>query len=767
MQIQDRDIYTPGVRSFIPLLYVAWADGLLSPSEVEIIHKQINGLDHLTTSEKKLLRKWSDPREWPDDKTFKTWMQLLKEAGRSLEYHAVDSIVQLGLEMSHRSEGALSAEAEKITREVLSQLEHDLDLDGLARFRAIGRQRTDDIPTPSTVSVPVLTAILEGEAQSMKTKLRKLLSDPIFAIEVQPEKERYRAKVLEWVGLLAQQGYGALGYPEAYGGRNSTMLYAAVFDVLSAHDLSLAVKFGVQFGLFGGSIHNLGTKLHQDRYLKDIGSGRLLGCFAMTETGHGSNVRDLETTATYDQNTDEIIVHTPTRQAGKEYIGNALHGQLATVFAQLQVGEEHYGVHAVLVPLRDSSGAVLEGIEVEDCGYKMGLNGIDNGRIWFDQVRVPRENLLNRFGNISDSGQYSSPIDNPAKRFFTMLGTLVGGRICVGMGALSAAKASLTIAIKYALQRRQFGADSQGPETLIMEYPTHQRRLLIPLAKTYAIHFATQYLVNRYQNADESEVREIETLAAGLKAYSTSFANLTIQECREACGGKGYLWENQIGSYKSDADIFATFEGDNTVLLQLVAKGLLSSFKEEFGGGGFMAAIRYLTSQVGDSMTQINPIYKRKTDAEHLHDHGFHKHAFEFRERKVLFALGSRMRTMFRKRITPYDVFMRVQMHMITLANAYIERVVLEQFQAVLKQYEDSEVFEKLDELYQLFALSTIESNKGWYLEHDYMEGVKTKAIRRRVDRLCFSVRSSAHELVNAFAIPRASLVAPIAFGDG
>ena len=758
-----KEEYTSAVRSFIPLLYLAWADGLLSPSEMNIIHAQIKQLDHLSPQDQQILLSWSNPSAWPTDEVFRSWMKLIKETGKDLDYQSVNSIVELGVNMSKRSQVGMSSLALESTRQALKNLEEALGLDGLAKFRAIGSHRTDYFPETASVDVPVLQKILDGDHHDTKNRLKKLLSDPFFAIQVERDKDKYRAKILEWVKHLAQHGYGALGFPPAYGGRGSTIMYAAVFEVLSTHDLSLAVKFGVQFGLFGGAVQNLGTGTHHKKYLAKTGSAELLGCFAMTETGHGSNVRDLETTARYDSDTDEIIIHSPTVQAGKEYIGNALHAEMAAVFAQLEVAGEQCGVHAILVRLRDELGNLMPGIKVEDCGYKMGLNGVDNGRIWFDQVRVPRQNLLNRFGNIRDDGTYESPIANSAKRFFTMLGTLVAGRICVGMGALSAAKASLTIAIKYGLQRRQFGAEEGASETLILDYPTHQRRLIPRLAKSYALHFTAQYLIKRYENKSEEDSREIETLAAGVKSYTTWFANSTIQECREACGGKGYLWENRIADYKADADIFATFEGDNTVLMQLVAKGLLSSFKEEFSGGGFMSAIRYLASQMSDSMVRINPVYKRKTDADHLNDMSFHKHAFEFRERKILFALGSRMRTMFKKRITPYDVFLRTQTHMLALAHAYIERVVLDQFQSALSTHTGSDGDEVLREIYLLFALSTIEENKGWYLEHDYMEGIKTKAIRRRVDRLCAQLRPKVGLLVDAFGIPNGSLVAPIA----
>ena len=171
-----------------------------------------------------------------------------------------------------------------------------------------------------------------------------------------------------------------------------------------------------------------------------------MGCFAMTETGHGSNVQALGTTATYDATTGEFVLSTPDEISGKDYIGNAaVHATTAVVFAQLEVAGESHGVHAFVVPIRED-GRVLPGVRIEDDGLKMGLNGVDNGRIWFDGVRVPRANLLNRFADVTVDGVYESEIENPDRRFFTMLGTLVQGRVCVGGGAINAAKVALTIA---------------------------------------------------------------------------------------------------------------------------------------------------------------------------------------------------------------------------------------------------------------------------------------------------------------------------------
>lgn len=767
--------YSPAVQSLMPIIYTAWADRVLTPSEVRILRKEADQLDFLTQDDKALLSDWSNPMRPPSPYLFKYWEIELRRAAAEYaqEIEGKVSLVDLGLFMARNASNRLPEATRRIDweqsglRKKLEAFEEGLQQIGLDTyynlFPEIGQKRQIAQEKETTsFDADELTALLDDEYGDLRRRVKTLLCDPVFRYRNLRIKEDYREQVLQWLKFLAEQGLGAYSYPLEYGGQDDMGKYAAIFETLGYHDLSLTIKFGVQFGLFGGSVQWLGTKKHHDLYLKDIGTMELPGCFAMTETGHGSNVRGLETTATYDPDTDEFIIHSPHRAAGKEYIGNALHGRMASVFAQLIVNGENHGVHAILVPLRDEQGKELPGIEVQDNGYKLGLNGVDNGRIWFDQVRVPRENLLNRFGDVDENGQYHSPIENPSRRFFTMLGTLVGGRVCVPQAGLSAAKSALTIAIRYALKRRQFAPAITEPETLLLDYPSHQRRLMPYLAKAYALDFALTYLTSRYVSRSEADIREIETLAAGLKAYATWFTTDCIQECREACGGKGYLAENRFADLKADTDIFTTFEGDNTVLMQLVAKGVLSEFRKEFHEEGNLAVLRYLGSRITTAISERNPFAIRNTDPEHLRDPEFHLSAFRYREGKVLYSLTQRMRALIKNGYSAYDAGLRCQNHMLSLANAFVERIILEQFLAVSRNIKNAALQQVLQRLSDLFALHTIESHKGWYLEQEYLAPVKAKAIRREVDALCASLRNDAAALVDAFAIPDELLAAEI-----
>ena len=635
--------------------------------------------------------------------------------------------------------------------------------DVISNFKKNATTFTSTYHSAPTFEIAKLTQILDGKQSAIIQRIKAIISRPEFDYETSTDTAIYRKKVYDWCKILAEENLGNMAYPKKYGGGENVADYFAIMETLSYHDLSLVIKFGVQFGLWGMSIHSLGTEKHYQKYLKDIGTLKLPGCFAMTETNHGSNVKGLETTATYNHQNKTFVINTPHEKAQKEYIGNAaVHGQMATVFAKLIIDEVDYGVNAFVVPLRDESNVILEGIIIKDCGLKMGLNGVDNGTISFNNVIIPKENMLDRFASVNEQGKFESPIPSDNRRFFTMLGTLVGGRIGIPRSALAAAKSGLTIAIQYSDKRKQFGPEG-GEEVSILNYRMHQRRLFPLLAKTYAIHFALRYVTDRFLERTEIEMPEIETLAAGMKAYSTWNTTATLQECREACGGKGYLSENRIAALKNDTEIYTTFEGDNTVLMQLVAKNRLSEFRKTYGKMDAMGIINYVYENTKTVIAEKNPIVTRKNDEAHLLDSAFHLSAFKYREKTILASAAQRLKKLIDGGLEPYDAFNVVQHQMIDVAQAYLDRIVLEQFTIAIQSFEDKKSRDIVTKLAQLYALSLIEKNKGWYLEEGYLEAVKTKAIRKMVNQLCWELRPEAVSLVKAFAIPDSCLAAPIA----
>ncbi|MFB9904463.1 acyl-CoA dehydrogenase family protein [Allokutzneria oryzae] len=619
-----------------------------------------------------------------------------------------------------------------------------------------------------------LRALLDGRWSDLRERTRRQLG----VVELPPhglDRERHREHVLRQLRVLASAGHPSTGFPVRFGGGGDLGGSVVSFEMLGFGDLSLMVKSGVQWGLFGGAVQALGTERHHERYLREIIELDLLGCFAMTESGHGSDVQHLRTTATYDAAAGEFVVHTPEPSARKDYIGNAARdGQVAVVFAQLVTDGGEHGVHALVVPIREPDGSPCAGVSIEDCGEKAGLNGVDNGRLSFDNVRVPREALLDRYGHVAEDGTYSSPVDGANKRFFTMLGTLVRGRISVAGGALSAAKKALTIAVRHGETRRQFTRPGGGEEVPILDYLVHQRRLLPALATTYALHFAQEELVSTLHevlggesDVDDRRQRELESRAAGLKAVATWHTTRTIQECREACGGAGYLAENQLPQLKADTDVFTTFEGDNTVLLQLVAKGLLTGYRDHVGDLDALGMARFVATQfvgVVIERTAARPLIERLVGAvsgDDLHDRGWQLKLFEDREEHVLDGLVRRLRAAGDG--DAFEVFNDAQDHVLRAARVHVERIVLEAFVAAIDRCPDTEAAELLERVCDLHVLSAIEADAAWFLGHGRLTPARAKSVTGAVNRLCKLLRPHAATLVEAFAVPTEWITAPIA----
>jgi acyl-CoA oxidase len=644
---------------------------------------------------------------------------------------------------------------------------------------------------PPTIDVAELRRLLDGRYAEVRDLVRSNLAEHASVLEeaeAMPVAE-FRGRVRDLVVRMAETGQTGMGFPTSYGGGGDLGASIAAFETLAYGDLSVLVKCGVQFGLFGGAILMLGTRRHHDAYLEDVITGRLMGCFAMTESGHGSNVQALGTVATYDPAADGFVITTPDDASRKDYIGNAaLHAELAVVFAQLDVGGERHGVHAFVVPIR-SAGALLPGIRVEDDGLKMGLNGVDNGRVWFDGVRVPRDNLLDRFATVSDDGTYRSPIENPDKRFFTMLGTLVQGRVCVGGAGINAAKVALTLAVRYAVRRRQFNATSADEEELLLDYGLHQRRLFPLLAENYALHFAQEVLAQRLDDVfsldpdeeeDEKARRELESRAAGTKALGTWHATRTIQECREACGGAGYLAVNRFAALKADTDVFTTFEGDNHVLLQLVAEGLLTDYASDFEDLDQLGTVRFVAELALETVVERTAAHKlletikdvlpggddRWDQEAGLRDPNYQLAMLRFREEHTLSGVARRLKRGIDDGLNPGEVFSRAQDHVIAAARAHVERLVLEAFVEKVAAQSDGDLKSALALLCDLHALTTIERDRAWFMEHGRLTSARSKAITREVNDLCRRIRPLAVDLVDAYAVPSPLLRAPDLLGS-
>jgi len=745
----------PQLRPLAPLVLAAWRDGHLTPAELLSIRETLERASWLSDSARQALRSWLDADAPPTPRALRT---LERE---------VSTWLSAAPKGQRRPLSALAAAL--VSGNVAdSQVQNALTL--LASVGATFTEEELETPASAVCAAPrgavdrlgdaernQLRSWLDGSQAETRERVRALLSEPEFRTVQGLPTASYREQVLSWLRRVIERGAVAHCFPHGLSAGRDVGRFVATFETLAMFDLSLVVKFGVQAGLFAGAIEALGTPGHHGLLTAAL-EGKLIGCFAMTERGHGSNVRGLLTSARYEPDSESFVISTPGLAAGKEWIGNAaVHARTAVVFAQLETLGESYGVHAFVVPIRHEDGTPCAGVRSEDCGHKMGLNGVDNGRLWFDDVRVPRGALLDRFGQVLPDGQYQSKIPSSGKRFFTMLGTLVGGRIAVSGGAISASKVGLSIAIRYGLARTQF-AGVDGHETPIFDYLTHQRRLLPPLAAAYAYTFAQAELVRRASELDaEGATRpDVETLAAGLKALSTWQAIATLQQCRESCGGQGYLTANRIDALRTDTDVFTTFEGDNTVLLSLVANNLLRAMRGLVRKRPIGTVLKSLVEDVVIALQERNPIAARADSRESLRAFELHETALRFREKALLVSLARRVSRRIDDGLSAQQAFEACQDHGVALARAHIESYVLRCFQEVARDQP------LLEPLCALFGLSRIEADLAWFLENDFMAPPKSRAVRDQVNALVREIAPRALDLVDAFAIP-ASCLGPLA----
>lgn len=634
----------------------------------------------------------------------------------------------------------------------------------------------------ATIDVAALGEQLLGRWAEIRKQSRKLAGTP--AVQGIPglSMDDHRQRVFNQLQVLVDSKAVHRAFPASLGGEDNHGGSIASFEELVTADPSLQIKAGVQWGLFGCAVLHLGTEEHHAKWLPGIMSLEIPGAFAMTEIGHGSDVASIGTTATYDEATQEFVINTPFKAAWKEFLGNAgLHGKAAVVFAQLITQGVNHGVHAFYVDIRDENG-FLPGIGGEDDGLKGGLNGIDNGRLHFTNVRIPRTNLLNRYGNVTEDGTYSSPIHSPGRRFFTMLGTLVQGRVSLDGAATAASKVALQIAVTYANQRRQFNASSDTAEETLMNYQRHQRRLIPRIARTYAASFAHEELLAKFDGVfsgatDTDEDRQdLETFAAALKSLSTWDALDTLQEAREACGGAGFMATNRFTQLRADLDIYVTFEGDNNVLLQLVGKRLLTDYGQEFRELNAGVLARYVVKHAENvalnrsglrSVAQaVADTGSERKSANFFKDEANQRALLTDRVNSMVGEIADELRGVSAKdRAKSAAAFNAKQDQLIAAAKAHGELLRWEAFTRALEATTDTGTRTVLTWLRDVFALTLIEDNLGWYLMNGRLSMQRARTLSGYVNILLDRLRPHAQDLVDAFGYGPEHLRAAIADG--
>ncbi|KAM6588315.1 hypothetical protein CsatA_010920 [Cannabis sativa] len=507
----------------------------------------------------------------------------------------------------------------------------------------------------------------------------------------------------------------------------------------------------LHWGMFVPAIQGQGTDEQQAKWLPLAYKMQIIGCYAQTELGHGSNVQGLETTATFDPQADEFIINSPTLTSSKWWPGGL--GKISThavVYARLITDGQDHGVHGFIVQLRSLEDHLpLPGITVGDIGMKFGsgaYNSMDNGVLRFDHVRIPRDQMLMRVSQVTREGKYMQ--SNVPRQL--VYGTMVFVRKAIVLDASCALSRAVCIATRYSAVRRQFGSQKDGVETQVIDYKTQQNRLFPLLASAYAFRFVGEWLswlytdvTQRLQAKDFSTLPEAHACTAGLKSLTTSATADGIEECRKLCGGHGYLSSSGLPELFAVYVPACTYEGDNVVLLLQVARFLMKTVSQLVSGKKPVGTTSYL-GRVEHLMQSQPNVHK----AEDWLQPNVMVEVFEARATRMSVACAQNLR----KFPNQEDGFAELSADLIEAAVAHCQLIVVSKFIEKLQQdIPGKGVKEQMQSLCYIYALSLIHKHLGDFVATGCITPKQASLANEQLRSLYTKVRPNAVALVDAF----------------
>ncbi|XP_076584062.1 peroxisomal acyl-coenzyme A oxidase 1 isoform X2 [Chaetodon auriga] len=615
----------------------------------------------------------------------------------------------------------------------------------------------------ATFDVEKLTNILDGGPE--KTKRRReiesmVLNDPDFK-EKDPSflsrSERYDQAVKKSAQMILKlREYGIADPEEIYCYKNM---------VRGNHQEAM----GLHFAMFIPTLYSQCDPQQSRKWLPLSESFQIVGTYAQTEMGHGTHLRGLETTATYDPATQEFVLNSPTISSIKWWPGGlGKTSNYAIVLAQLYTQGTYHGLHAFITPIRDlNTHLPLPGIVVGDIGPKFGFSEVDNGFLKLENVRIPRENMLMKYAKVEPDGTYVKP---PSAKL--TYGTMVFIRsMIVGESARALAKAC-TIAIRYSAVRHQSEIRPGEPEPQILDYQTQQHKLFPLLAMTYAFTFVGQYMKQTYNRisgdineGDFSELPELHALSAGLKAFTTWATNSGIEVCRMSCGGHGYSCSSALPSIYVEFTPTCTYEGENTVMMLQTARYLVKSYRQAKAGQQLSGIVSYL-NEAEHRRVQPQPVAARPT-VVNINDLASLVEVYKLRAAILVELAAKSIQQELQHRRSQEDAWNNSAIDLVRASDAHCHYVVVKLFTEKLGEISDTAIHSVMSTLALLYALHGITQNSGDFLQAGLLSGPQVLQISVRIKELLSQLRPNAVALVDAFDLHDKKLNSVLGRYDG
>ncbi|KAG9063060.1 fatty-acyl coenzyme A oxidase [Linnemannia hyalina] len=623
----------------------------------------------------------------------------------------------------------------------------------------------------ATFDVRELTYFLDGGEKFTKIRekfMMELERDPTFRMYDMYDvtKDQIRERTMEKFRTIVH-----------YVSAEPLPIFTMRMQTISLIDPGFWTRFGVHYGLFFGALRGSATSSQFSHWVSKgaLALNGMVGCFAMTELGHGSNVAGLETTATFDEASDQFIIHTPTITATKWWIGGAAHTATHTVvFAQLIVRGKRYGTKSFIVQLRDTRTYVLmPGINIGDIGKKMGRDGIDNGWIQFTNVRIPRTNMLMKHTKVSRAGEVKEP---PMAQL--TYGALIQGRVAMVVDSGNIAKKAVTIAGRYAAVRRQFQSSPHDvQETKLIDYAIHQYRLMPLLAQAYAFHFTgveTQKLYDNLMDKLESTkpgdasmqdtldtLKETHATSAGLKAFCTWSTLNAIEACRQTLGGHGYSAYTGLATTYNDFAVHCTWEGDNTILTLQSGRYLVSCYREALAGKTQPEGVSYLNHL--DTLLNLGCGAKTNDD---ILNFDIIQEAWGVVTANVVKKAGDDFDASLKAGMSPEAAYEECSQARLAAAKIHSFGYIFRRFAQAVKAAPEG-LRAILTKVCFLYGLYSIEQNAGFFLQYRYFTPSQMDFVRSQVNVFCREVRQEYIPLIDAFNYSDYMINSPLGVYDG
>ena len=552
------------------------------------------------------------------------------------------------------------------------------------------------------------------------------------------------------------------------------------------------LPIGLHHSMFLPTLEGQLTDEQQQRWLPLARNYAIVGTYAQTEIAHGSFVRGLQTSATFDPQADEFDLHTPSQDAIKWWPGNL--GKTANVIilmARLVVHGKDFGIHPFIVPIRHPDTHLpLAGVTVGDLGPKYAYEANDNGFLRLDHVRIPRSHMCARFASLSQAGEYRPSIN--AKLSY---GTMVFVRSWIVIEASRYLARALTVAVRYSAVRLQFPKETDHnssvrrvgghrEEAQVLEYQTQQHQLFPLLATAFAFHFTGAYMKKLYyknlqqlESGDVSLLKEVHVNSSGLKALTTGVTSDAIEVARKCCGGHGYSRFSGLIDLYGNYVPACTYEGDNTIMFLQTARELVHVWNAARGIRSHTPSDQETAVKkekdaptAGGKKRSAAPQQHSPTSLQALYasDHFVNDKstigtlddtlsltiaakAFHHRASRLLSSTCTRLNGLVQLGHTFEVSYEMCKVDLVRCAKAHCWMLILNNFIDALKHLRTPSLLPVLTTLARLFALAHMEKEMGEFLEDGFLSAKQADWVRESVRNLLALVRVDAVSIVDSF----------------